>query len=162
MKSIPRAPPWVWLNAAAFAVSLAHYLTDWHIGLFGASSSFMSPAQAGLVAVSAGLYGWWALALGAASHAGRSGLGACFILVFGWAFLLNGLIALAVCFPPCGNAFPVQDITHIGNVIFGGLASWATWRAFVAHPEPAGWGLALGAFVLLALTVSVETFAFVS
>lgn len=162
MKSRPTVPPWVWLNGLALAFSLAHYLIDWHIGPFGSASSLMSPAQAGLVAISAGLYGWWALSVGAASSAGRSGVGACFILAFGWAFLLNGVVALAVCLPPCGNAFPFQDITHFGNVIFGGLASWLTWRAFVTQPEPLGWGLAVGAFLLLALTVSVEAFAFVS
>ena len=50
---------WAPLSAAALGLSLFHTLVDWYIGLFGATSQVLTPAQAALAWVTAALYGWW-------------------------------------------------------------------------------------------------------
>jgi hypothetical protein len=118
---------WLLLNAAALGFATAHVLVDFHIGLFGESSHHMAPIQAGNVLVQAGLVSIWCLSLASAYAGSKPGLTGAFILAVGWAFLGNGLVAV-IAAPPPSAAFPYQDITHFGSLVFGGIASLATWR----------------------------------
>lgn len=156
-------PPWLGLQAAALAVSLAHTFVDAHIGLFGPTSRDMTPLQAGTVLATCLVFGWWGVCLGTSTAGTRPGLGGAFALAVGWASLANGAVTV-VAAPPPSAAFPYQDITHFGSLALGALAAWATWREMrgtgtAAHRPFVGIavGLALAAFVLqgvLALTIT--------
>ena len=115
-------------NAAALAASLAHVFIDHHIGLFGESSSAMSPLQAAIIFILCLVYGCWSISLGLATSGYRAGLLGTFTLTVVWAFLANGLVGLAACPPPCQSAFPYQDIAHVSSLVFGTLAAYTTWQ----------------------------------
>src|ERR687885_763435 len=135
-------PRWLQLNVLALAFSLAHVIADWHIGLFGASSEAMSAPQAALLWLISGLYAWWGLSLAAAARGPRAGLLGLVALSAGWAALGNGL-PIVFCLPPCPGAFPHQDIAHVGSLLFGGWAAYASWRAARSSEQPparAAWG----------------------
>ena len=118
---------WFLASLAAFSFSLSHLFVDFQIGLFGESSISMSFLQAALIATIGVLFGWWAFAVGEARHGSRSGIVVAFTFAFGWAFVLNGLVAVLAA-PPPSDGFPYQDITHIGSMIFGGLAAFGLWE----------------------------------
>ncbi len=81
-------------------------------------------------------YGWWGVALGLAAQGHRAGLTSLVVLSAGWTFAGNGLPIFA-CLPPCAGAFPYQNIAHIGSLLVGGWAAYATWRAMHAcHGAP--------------------------
>ena len=142
------------LNVLALAFSLAHVVADWHIGLFGASSEAMSAPQAALLWLVSGLYAWWGLSLAAAARGARAGLLGLVALSAGWAALGNGL-PIVFCPPPYPGAFPQQDIAHIGSLLFGGWAAYASGRAAGSSEQRRGraaWALpavALAAIVAL-------------
>ncbi len=120
---------WILLSAAALAMSLAHVLIDYHIGLYGsASSTAMSSLQAANIFLTCLVYACWVASLGLAMGGYRSGLLATLLITVGWAFLWNGAIGLIVCPPPCRGAFPYQDIAHMGSLVFGALAAYTTWQ----------------------------------
>src|SRR5215207_11574709 len=127
------------LTALALAFSLAHFLVDWHISLFGASSEILSVSQAALVGLVCFLYAWWGVSLAAAALGARAGLLSLATLSAGWSVLGNGL-PLAFCPPPCASAFPYQDLAHVGNLLFGTWAAYESWRAARASPQPPGRG----------------------
>src|SRR5687767_3209238 len=120
-------PRWLWPNALALVFSFVHYVQDWHIGLFGATSNDVSMAQAALVIVSALIYGCWAVSLVVAALGNKCGLLSVVIINIGWAFAGNGLV-IAACPPPCQGAFPFQDIAHVGSLVFGIWGAYAAWR----------------------------------
>ena len=142
------------LSALALAFSLAHFLVDWHIGLFGASSESLSGLQAALIGLVCFVYAWWGVSLAAAAQGARAGLLSLATLSAGWSLLGNGL-PLAFCPPPCASAFPYQDLAHVGNLVFGTWAAYASWRAARVSEQPPGrtaWmlpGVALVAVVAL-------------
>lgn len=147
-----RTSPWLWLSALALGVSLTHVFIDWHIGLFGASSIHMSALQAGLVLSFGLVAAWWALALALASQGHKSALVSLLVLDLGFTLLANGVAVIAACPPPCTGAFPYLDISHIGNLVVGGWAAYATWKAVRASAEPIRW-LAPTATIALLVTV---------
>lgn len=142
------------LNALALALSLAHFLVDWHIGLFGASSESLGGVQAALIGLVCFVYAWWGVSLAAAAQGARAGLLSLATLSAGWSLLGNGL-PIAFCPPPCASAFPYQDLAHVGNLVFGTWAAYACWRAARASEQPparTAWmlpGVALVAVVAL-------------
>ncbi len=79
----------------------------------------------------------WGLSLAAAARGARAGLLGLVTLSAGWAVLGNGL-PLVFCLPPCAGAFPHQDIAHVGSLLFGGWAAYASWRAARASEQPRG------------------------
>jgi hypothetical protein len=136
---------WATWGALALAFSLIHALIDFQVGLFGPSSENMTAGQALLIALVSLLYAWWGVSFSwaGASGARAAGLAGLLVLAFLWSFVANGLVGVAACPPPCSGAWPYQDIVHFGNVIFGGLASAATWRAVRLNSGPARWPAAL-------------------
>ena len=138
----------------AFSSSLSHLFVDFHIGLFGPSSLSMSLPQASLAAAFGVLYGWWAFSLGAARHGSSSGLVAAFAFAIGWAFCVNGLIAMLVA-PPPSAGFPYQDITHVGSLIFGGAAAYGLWQKVHELPE-VGWRAACWPALPILIATSLE------
>ena len=128
-------PVLIMLNGAAIATSLAHVLIDVYIGLFGAGKT-MPLAQALLVFVIAGLYGWWAAALAGAAQ-GERGLTLSLVLLSAvWVALGNGVAGLVGCAPICPNAAPYQDLTHIASLVVGAAAAYADWRLFREQSGP--------------------------
>lgn len=121
------------LSAAAAGLVLAHVMIDQHIGLWGATSEQMSPLQAANVAGHGLLFAWWMLVIAWAREPARPGATMALTVVVGVeAFLLNGLVALAACPPPCAGAFPYQDLVHVATVVVGGwagLEAYRSWRA---------------------------------
>lgn len=148
-------PAWLALNGLAIAFSLAHLIMDWHIGLFGPSTPQISPLQATLVWLICLAYGWWGLALGLASQGHRPGLTSLIVLSAGWSFAGNGLPILA-CPPPCAGAFPHQDIAHLGSLLFGGWAAYASWRALRAAPGARSLVIPVATVLLLGALFTLE------
>jgi hypothetical protein len=136
---------WATWGALALAFSLSHVLIDFQVGLFGPSSEQMQAGQALLILLVSLLYAWWGVSFAWAGLPGARAAGLAGLLVpaFLWSFVANGLVGVAACPPPCSGAWPYQDIAHFGNVIFGGLASAATWRAVRLNSGPARWPAAL-------------------
>lgn len=60
----------------------------------------------------------------------------------------------------CRDAFPYQDISHFGSLIFGGMALYAIWKEIRVAPEPGGWGIAFVPLGLMISTYAVESFVF--
>jgi hypothetical protein len=132
---------WMVLQAVALAASLFHILLDYAIGLYGKSSVIMTPLQAATVLLVCLVYAYWMLVMGLAGRASKAAPISLLLLALIWSFLVNGVIGLGVCPPPCHNAFPYQDIAHLGNVIFGGFAAYAAWRQVRASSPPVNWWL---------------------
>ena len=117
-----------WPVASALAVlfSTAHYVIDWHIGLFGERSDDVSAPQAVLIWLVATVVAvWFAAAIAAARD---SGWGFAFLgaIAAGWALAGNGLAILA-CPPACSAAFPHQDVAHVGSLLAGAAATATAW-----------------------------------
>ncbi len=75
----------------------------------------------------------------------------------GWAALGNGL-PLVLCLPPCAGGYPHQDLlAHVGSLLFGGWAAYASWRAARASKQPLGHGgwLIPGAALVAVVTLYV-------
>jgi len=142
---------YVWLNAMAIVFSLSSVLIDRHIGLVGTSSFHVSPLQAILVLLTGLLYAWWGLSLAAA---GKSGILSSFFLVFGWSFLANGVLPIPFSGFPAPHAFPYADTFHIGNMVFGGMASFSTARAVRSDKGSMSWGMAVISVALVVATLS--------
>lgn len=114
------------VNGAALAVVLFHVLIDVHIGLYGPSSTVMTPGQAANAFRIAGTAGGWMIALGGSMRGSRTGTACTLAFVGVWALVLNGLVAFLVV-PPPSAAFPYQDVAHVGGIVFGGLATYVLW-----------------------------------
>lgn len=115
------------VNGVALAVVLLHVLIDYHIGLYGASSEIMTPAQAANALRIAVTASGWMIALGVSMRGSRTGTACALAFVVVWGFTFNGLVAFLVV-PPPSAAFPYQDIAHVGGIVFGGLAAYVLWR----------------------------------
>ena len=152
---LPSLPAWLPLHGLAIVFSLAHLILDWHIGLFGPSSPQLSVRQAALVWLVCLAYGWWAMALGLATQGHRAGLTSLLVLSAGWTFAGNGLPIFA-CLPPCAGAFPYQDIAHLGSLLFGGWAAYATWRAMRASHGAPGLVMPIMTVLLVAALFALE------
>ena len=152
------------LNARALDISLAHFLVDWQIGLFGATSEFLGGAQAALIGLVCFVYAWWGVSLAAAAQGARAGLLSLATLSAGWGLLGNGL-PLAFCPPPCASGFLYRDLAHVGNLVCGTWAAYACWRAARASeqfPARTAWmlpGVALVAVVALFALLTLLTSA---
>jgi hypothetical protein len=150
---------WRVFTALALGVSLVHVLIDYSVGLYGQSSSFMSPLQATNIVMIALIYACWLAAM-AWAGSGQKTAGACLlVLTIGWTFLGNGLVVIA-CPPPCRNAFPYQDIAHFSNIIFGVLATYTIWRTMRAWTGRIAWSFPLcliGVLVVAWIVQSVLT-----
>jgi hypothetical protein len=152
---------WVWLNITALAFALAHVFIDFHIGLFGQSSIHMSLLQAGNILVLVLINAWWVACLVSAVppnghlRSRWTGLSGAFAIAFIWAFLGNGLVAVFAA-PPPSAAFPYQDITHFGSLVFGGLAAFATWKEMKTRSNPIRLQplVAVGVLIFLAMIVN--------
>jgi hypothetical protein len=59
----PNLPSWLLLNVAALVFALAHTLLDFHLGLFGQTSMFMTPLQAANILIICLIIGWWSVSL---------------------------------------------------------------------------------------------------
>ena len=150
---------WLWLNIVALVFSLIHILIDFSIGLWGKSSAVLSAVQMLNILFIALTYGFWGLALAWAARGERRGLVTVFALTLLWSFLGNGVIGLLAA-PPPSAAFPYQDLAHLGNVIFGGLALWALWRPMRAGRGPSDWRHTLIPLALLVAVFAVESILF--
>lgn len=147
-------PRWAWLGGLALGFSLVHVLFDYQIGLFGQTSDDVSWVQATLAFLLGALYVIWGVSFAMAQGGTwrRSGLVSLLMLALAWSFLANGLVGVLACLPPCSGAFPYQDVAHLGNIIFGGWASYATWARVRATSGGISW---LAPSVVLALVVAL-------
>jgi hypothetical protein len=125
--TLQRPPNWVLLSVIALAFTLAHVMVDLHIGLFGESSNSMAPLQAANLFLTGLVVAWWSATLALAVGGSSVGFSGAFVMAIGWAFLNHGAVPIAVA-PPPSAAFPYQDISHFGSLIFGGWAAYAVWR----------------------------------
>ncbi len=155
-------PRWLSLGAISLAFSLMHVLLDYQVGLFGQTSNEVSWVQAALALFLGLLYAWWAVSFALAGGSARqaAGLASLLWLSLLWAFLANGLAGVFACLPPCPGAFPYQDIIHFGNIIFGGWASYATWKALRASREGLRWQAALVPLVLVVTLFFLQSYLF--
>lgn len=140
------AASWLLLHVVAMIAATSHAIIDWHIGLFGASSPAMSPSQAGLAFGMSLLTALWAMGLAWSANGEARGHATALTVALLWGFVGNGVV-IAACPPPCADAFPFQDLAHVGSVVFGGAAAVASWRQLKAADGNAGWlvpGIAVG------------------
>lgn len=114
-------------NGVALTVVLLHVLIDFHIGLFGDSSHVMTVAQAANAFQFALTAGGWMVALTVAMRGSRTGTASALTIVAVWGLIINGLVAFLLV-PPPSAAYPYQDITHLGGILFGGLATYTLWE----------------------------------
>jgi hypothetical protein len=120
--------PWLWLSILVFASCLTHLLVDLKIGIYGETSETLTlwdGLNAGLYAL---LFATWSFVLAMATWGDKSALAAAFSLAALWGALGNGVVSLFIA-PPPSLGFPYQDLAHFGSLIFGTLASIATWKA---------------------------------
>ena len=129
---------WLTLHALALLSATLHAVVDWHIGLFGPTSSTLSLPQAGVAVGMSLVTALWALGLAWAARDEARGHVTVLIVALLWGFLGNGLV-IAACPPPCADGFPYQDLSHVGSLVFGAAASWASWRRWRASRGDAGW-----------------------
>ncbi|MFO7538221.1 MAG: hypothetical protein R6X32_09190 [Chloroflexota bacterium] len=151
----PNLPAWLLLNATALLFALAHSLVDFHLGLFGQTSIFMTPLQAANILFICLITGWWSVSLAIAAGDGRGGLSSAFVLSLVWAFLGHGAVAV-VAAPPPSAAFPYQDITHFGSLIFGGLAVYATRKEMKARAMPFNRSFVVITVVLIVAAMAIN------
>jgi hypothetical protein len=108
-------------------------LLDFQVGLFGQLSERVSLVQAALILFVSLLYAWWGVAFARAGSDGVrgrvAGLASLLVFAFIWSFLANGIGGVISCPPPCEGAGPYGDIAHFGNILFGSIATYATWWA---------------------------------
>lgn len=114
-------------NGIALTVVLLHVLIDFHIGLFGETSQVMTLAQAANAFQFALMAAGWMVALTIAMRGSRTGTACAIAIVAVWGLILNGLVAFLLV-PPPSAAYPYQDLTHIGGILFGGLATYTLWE----------------------------------
>jgi hypothetical protein len=127
-----------WLNAlqaAALGSSLLHSLVDVYVGLFGNPQAMTAGRVAVLLSLTA-LYAWWGYVMSEEATE-RGTLISLLMLASVWAFFANGLIGFVVCWIPCPGAAPLGDVAHGLSLVFGALASVATWRELRLSPGPA-------------------------
>lgn len=146
---------WFVVSVAALAASLAHVFIDFHIGLYGASSSEMSPLQAATILLTCLMYAWWTASLAVAYAGSRSGLASVVAITLGWAFLYNGVLAFAAA-PPPSDAFPYQDIAHLNSFIFGGLGAYSTWRVVRLSENQINWRLTIIGVLVMIFALAVQ------
>jgi hypothetical protein len=148
-------PAWLLLNAAALASTLAHTLIDQHIGLFGETSSFMSPLQAGNILMQILLLSVWIISLALAFSGRKEYLSIALTMAAGWALVGNGAAAV-IAAPPPSAAFPYQDFAHFGSLIFGGMATFITWREIRVNGERVQRLAVLSALALIFLASGIS------
>lgn len=90
---------WLLLHALAITAATVHANIESHIGLFGASSSVVSPPQAGLAFGMSLLTALWAIGLGWAALEEARGHATVSSIALLWALLGNGVV-FAACPPP--------------------------------------------------------------
>lgn len=147
---------WLHLHVVAIIAATVHAIIDWHIGLFGASSSVVSPSQAGIAFGMSVLIALWALGLAWAGSGEARGHATAFTVALLWGFLGNGA-AIVACLPPCADGFPYQDLAHVGSLVFGGAAAWASWRQLKDADGTAGWLVPGIAAVMTAVVFLLES-----
>lgn len=148
---------WLFLHALAMSAATLHAIIDWHIGLFGTSSSVVSLPQAGIALGMSLLTGLWAIALGWAALGEARGHATVFIIALGWAFLGNGVV-IAACPPPCADGFPYQDISHVGSLVFGAEAAWVSWRQLKQIAGHPGWFIPVFTFAVIVVVFALGAF----
>ena len=147
---------WIAWTAATLLASLVHVLIDFHIGLYGDTSSRMSSLQAANLFLTSLVYGWWIYAVGVASTGNKSALVSALVIVALWGLLWNGVVGLAVS-PPPSSAFPYQDIAHVSCIVFGAGASAAIWRASRSIDAEVSWAMPIAAGVVLLSAFVVQS-----
>ena len=125
------------MNAAALVSGLTHTIIDFHLGLFGATSTSLSMLQAANVVLTCLVVAWWVICLGATPGTARPGLSGAVTLALVWVFLGNGMAILLA--PPPADAFPFQDLAHVFSLVFGALAAYTTWRELRHSRTPWSW-----------------------
>ena len=85
---------WIAWISAALVASLVHVLVDFHIGLYGETSSRVSSLQVANLFFTSLVYGWWIYAVAASGD--KSALVSALVIVALWAFLWNGVVGHAV------------------------------------------------------------------
>ena len=147
---------WIAWTAAALLASLVHVLIDFHLGLYGDTSSRMSSLQAANLFLTSLVYGWWIYAVGVASTGNKSALVSALVIVALWGLLWNGVVGLAVS-PPPSSAFPYQDIAHVSCIVFGAGASASIWRASRSIDAEVSWAMPIAAGVVLLSAFVVQS-----
>ncbi len=147
---------WIAWTAAALVASMVHVLIDFHIGLYGETSSQMSSLQAVNLSLTSLVYGWWIWSITIAVSGDRSAFVSALVVAAMWAFLWNGVIGLVVS-PPPSSAFPYQDLAHLSSIVFGAGASAAIWRAIRSVESEVSWTLPIVTCVILILAFVVQS-----
>jgi hypothetical protein len=151
---------WIAWTAAALLASLVHVLIDFHMGLYGDTSSRMSSLQAANLFLTSLVYGWWIYTVGVASTGNKSALVSALVVAVLWGLLGNGVAALVVS-PPPSSAFPYQDIAHVTCIVFGAGASAAIWRASRSIGAGFSWGMPIASGVVLLSAFIAQSVLFV-
>lgn len=151
---------WLLIHVIAIIPTSVHAIIDWHIGLFGASSAVVSPSQAGIAFGMSVLTALWAVGLAWGARGEARGHATAFTVALLWGFFGNGA-AIVACLPPCAGGFPYQDLAHVGSLVFGGAAAWASWRQLREAEETPRWlvpGLATVVSIVVFVLESLLTF----
>ena len=146
---------WLPVHALAAVAATAHAVIDWHVGLFGASSSVLTPTQAGIAIGMSLITGFWVLGIGLAARGEARGHATVLVIALLWAFLGNGLV-IAACPPPCADGFPYQDLTHVGSLVFGAGATWVSWKQLRQSGSTPTWLMPTLTFAVIAVVFVLE------
>jgi hypothetical protein len=145
---------WGWANGFVFGFTLARMLGGWYAA--GPPSAFTGSAtDFALIGVLSAVYAAWSLVFVAARR--RRGVTPLALLPFtlGWCIAI-GVLFLVVCPEPCVEG-RFQDITAIGAIVLGSVASYVNVRI------AAGWRKSrsnrtalLGGIAVIGLALAVE------
>ena len=127
MKASALHSRWLTVHTLAIAFSLAHLIMDWWAGLLGPFALPVPNGQMGVLTLSAGIYALWARALVLGSLGSRSSLVSTMLLAA--VASLNGF-SIVACLPPCGGAYSIADLAHIGSLVFCLWAAFESWQVF--------------------------------
>lgn len=145
---------WGWANGLAFVFTLARIIGGWYAK--GPPSTFTGSApDYALAAAVSLLYVGWSLVFVAAGR-GR-GLTPLALLPFtlGWCIGI-GILFLTVCPEPCVEG-KSRDITAIGAIVLGSVASYLNVRTAAGRPTSRADGTAsLAGVAVVGLALAVE------
>ena len=112
------------LNALALAFSLAHTVADY--GVIFSMTGVHAWGMAAYLGVASAVYGWWGWSMARAAAGSRAALPSLLALSGVWA-VLHGLTFV---FIPLTNI--LANVVHVGSLLFGLWAAYATWRVLRA------------------------------
>ena len=133
-------------NAVVLVFSLSRVAILWH------AEPGAPPSVLEVVLVGA-LYAWWGNLLNAMLR-GNGVFGTLLPLTFGWSFVVQGLLPLLDCVPPCDDTILQREIATVGNLVLGAAVSAVNTALVVTGRERIAWTPLAGGVILVAVVAA--------